>query len=92
ENARKAFSEVNFRKAVSLAMDREAMMYIGSYGYVEGNNSATNLPKGLWDWRDEQADNTWSQDDQYDLKKAKAYLEQGGFKDTDGDGYVNNPD
>ncbi|AXY03602.1 ABC transporter substrate-binding protein [Vibrio alfacsensis] len=92
ENARKAFSEVNFRKAVSLAMDREAMMYIGSYGYVEGDNPATNLPKGLWGWRDEQADNTWSQYYQYDLKKAKAYLEQGGFKDTDGDGYVNNPD
>ncbi|NLS11670.1 ABC transporter substrate-binding protein [Vibrio sp. SM6] len=92
ENAAKAFSNLNFRKAVSLAMDREAMMYIGSYGYVEGDNPASNLPKGLWNWRNEKADKTWSEFYQYDIEKAKALLSEAGFKDTDKDGFVNNPD
>ena len=92
ENARKAFENINFRKAVNLAMDRDAMMMIGAYGYVDGDNPASNLPKGLWNWRDANADATWANYYRYDLEQAKQYLAQGGFKDTDGDGYVNNPD
>lgn len=90
EGAREAFENIHFRKAFNLAMDREAMMMIGSYGYVTGDNPASNLPKVLWNWRDKEADKQWSAIYRYDIKAAKAELKKGGFKDIDGDGYVEN--
>jgi len=92
ENAGKAFKNIEFRKAVNLVMDRQAMINIGVYGYVKGGNPASALPKGLWNWRDAAADKTWSEYYQYDLKKAKKVLQGAGFKDVDGDGFVENPD
>lgn len=91
EAASEAFSNINFRRAMNLSMDREAMIMIGAYGYVEGGNPATNLPKTHWSWRDDQADESWSQLYRYDVKAAKAELEKGGFKDITGDGYVETP-
>ena len=88
EGAREAFENINFRKAFNLAMDRDAMMMIGAYGYVSGDNPATNLPKVLWNWRDKEADQLWSKLYRYDIQAAKAELAKGGFKDLDGDGYV----
>ncbi|WP_117234311.1 ABC transporter substrate-binding protein [Vibrio maerlii] len=92
ESAKKAFSDVNFRKAVSLSMDRDAMMMIGAYGYVKGDNPATNLPTAQWRWRDATADAMWEQLARYDVKAAKEMLAKGGFKDVTGDGFVENPD
>lgn len=92
ENVSKAFNNIAFRKAVNLVMDREAMINIGVYGYVKGGNPASALPKGLWDWRNAAADKTWSEFYKYDLKKAKNILKEAGFKDTDGDGFIENPD
>ncbi|WP_026972926.1 ABC transporter substrate-binding protein [Aliagarivorans marinus] len=92
EGAKQAFENLNFRKAVSLAMDRDAMMMIGAYGYVNGDNPGTNLPTGQWRWRDEQADQHWAELSQYDLKSAKQLLADAGFKDTSGDGFIDNPD
>ncbi|WP_095211175.1 ABC transporter substrate-binding protein [Endozoicomonas ascidiicola] len=91
DGAKEAFSSVNFRKAFNLSMDRDAMMMIGAYGYVTGDNPASNMPKSLWNWRDDKADAMWSKLYRYDIKAAKAELKAGGFKDVDGDGFVENP-
>ncbi|MCQ1056480.1 ABC transporter substrate-binding protein [Photobacterium sp. ZSDE20] len=92
EGARKAFSDVNFRKAFNLSMDREAMRDLGAYGYVELGNSASNLPGSLHSWRNKEADKTWAKYTQYNLAEAKKYLLDAGYKDVTGDGYVENPD
>ncbi|SEF62533.1 ABC transporter substrate-binding protein [Vibrio hangzhouensis] len=92
EGAQKAFSNLNFRKAFNLAMDREAMMMIGAYGYVKGGNPASDLPPSQWEWRDEAADQEWNKIFKYDIKAAKEQLVAGGFKDVDNDGFVENPD
>ncbi len=92
EGARKAFNDVNFRRAFNLTMDREAMQNLGAYGYVELGNSATNLPSALGSWRNEEADAVWAEFSQYDPKKAKEILTQAGYKDSSGDGFLDNPD
>ncbi|PTC05429.1 Oligopeptide-binding protein AppA precursor [Vibrio mediterranei] len=91
EGAREAFDNLDFRKAFNLAMDREAMIDIGVYGYVTGNNPASGLPPFLWEWRNEKADNIWAEYYQYDLKQAQQYLDLGGFKDVTGDGFRETP-
>ncbi|MEZ8859528.1 ABC transporter substrate-binding protein [Vibrio sp. 10N.247.311.51] len=92
EGAKKAFNDINFRKAFNLAMDREAMRDFGAYGYVQLGNSATNLPASLQSWRDAEADEAWNQYSDYNLKLAKQYLADAGYKDTNRNGYVENPD
>ncbi|SEG44660.1 ABC transporter substrate-binding protein [Vibrio hangzhouensis] len=92
EGANKAFNDVEFRKAFNLAMDREAMIMVGAYGYVSGGNPATNLPQSMWAYRDTQADKTFAEFYQYDVEKAKTILKKAGYKDVDGDGYLENPD
>lgn len=92
ENNRKAFNNINFRRAASLAMDRQAMMEIGAYGYVKGGNPATGLPPTLWDWRNNEADAIYAPYYNYDIEAAKAELELGGFKDVDADGFLENSD
>jgi peptide/nickel transport system substrate-binding protein len=91
EAAKEAFSNIDFRKAVSLSMDREAMMMIGAYGYVTGDNPATGLPTSQWRWRNAEADKAWEALNRYDVDAAKEFLAQGGFKDTNGDGFVETP-
>ncbi|MDR9827196.1 ABC transporter substrate-binding protein [Vibrio sp. FNV 38] len=92
EAAKEAFSNINFRRAMNLAMDRDAMIMIGAYGYVEGGNPASNLPKTHWSWRDDAADQTWDKIYRYDIKAAKQELVDGGFRDINGDGYVETPE
>ncbi|GEA49893.1 peptide ABC transporter substrate-binding protein [Vibrio inusitatus NBRC 102082] len=92
EGARKAFHSRDFRQAFNLAMDRDGMIMIGAYNYVDGGNPASALPKALWNWRDEVADSVWNETFQYDLDKARAILKSAGFIDVTGDGYVENPD
>ncbi len=92
EGAKKAFANKSFRQAFNLAMDRDAMMMVGAYGYVEGGNPASALPSGLWSWRDETADSTWADSYQYDLARAKMLLKEAGFVDNNGNGSVDNID
>ena len=92
ENNRKAFTNLNFRRAVSLAMDRKSMMEIGAYGYVQGGNPASGLPPAFWNWRNKEADAIWEPYYRYDLDAARNELAEGGFADTDGDGFVENAD
>ena len=88
----KAFKDINFRRAFSLAMNRKDMMNIGAYGYVKGGNPATGLPPLLWSWRNPEADKVWSEYYTFDLNKAKQILADAGYKDIDHDGYLENPD
>ena len=92
ENNRKAFKNVEFRKAFSLCMNRQDMMDVGAYGYVKGDSPATGLPPSLWGWRSPEADQIWAEYYTFDIAKAKTILADAGFKDIDHDGYVENPD
>ena len=75
------FSQVDFRRAVSMAIDREALIKGAFYGYGEKNWSQMTRSNKAW----------YSPDvvkHDYDPAKAKALLAGMGFRDTNGDGFL----
>src|SRR5258708_6321207 len=89
---RKAFDNVDFRRAVSMAMDRDAMVNVAGYGYPTLNDDPGTLGKRFESWANPEARAKYGQFTKYDLEAAKALLDQAGFKDKDGDGFRDTPD
>ncbi len=72
--------DINLRKAINYAVDREALVEKLFLGIPTATSDYLN-PKYV-----DGPKNQISYD--YDLEKAKEYLEKGGYKDTDGNGIV----
>lgn len=89
---RAAFRNVNFRRAVSMAMDRRAIVDIAGYGYPIVNEYASGLGRLYQDWVNQDAERQFGRFAKYDKDGARALLAESGFRDVDGDGYVDNPD
>ncbi len=75
------FSDRDFRKAVSKAIDREAIIKSVYYGHAVKNWSTTTA--GNRTWHTPEAVHY-----DYDPEGAKALIAKLGWKDRDGDGYV----
>ncbi len=82
----KWFQNRDFRRAISHAIDREGMCYLVYNGLADplyGPITPANRPyytEGLFPVYE------------YDLKKARAILESLGFKDRNGDGWLEDPE
>ncbi|MBL1241774.1 MAG: ABC transporter substrate-binding protein [OCS116 cluster bacterium] len=94
ENAgiKMAFNDVNFRRAMSMAMDRDAMVNVAGYGYPTLNDYASALGRGYHSWNNEKAQADFGKYTQLNIEAAKALLAESGYKDSDGDGKIENPD
>lgn len=89
----KAFNSPDFKKALSLAVDREGIIDSAVFGYLDRTvPPVTGLPSALLGYRDDEAQKIHAEFTQYDLEKAKKLLADAGFVDVDGDGFVENPD
>jgi peptide/nickel transport system substrate-binding protein len=71
-NARPPFDDVNFRRAIAHAMDRQTITKSIYYGLVEP--SAIPAPASSW-WYDTAANDSLA----YDLDKARYYLKQSKY-------------
>jgi peptide/nickel transport system substrate-binding protein len=87
-----AFNNLAFRRAFSMAMDRQAMVDIAGYGYPTLNEYPSGLGRAFHSWNDPKVDEKYGAFSKYNIEGAKAELAKAGFKDTDGDGFVENPD
>ena len=87
------FSDVNFRRAMSMAIDYDSVTSIGMYGYTTPSN-AVGLGPRYSDWVNEEAlamaDSTGQT--RFDPDAAMALLDESGYVDSDGDGIRNMPD
>lgn len=86
-----ALTNVDFRRAMSMAIDRETIIDIAFYGAGTVNDFGSGLGYAFEAWSDEGVHNQYKQFNSYDPEGAQALLEKAGFKDTNGDGFVETP-
>ncbi|WP_338721929.1 ABC transporter substrate-binding protein [Devosia sp. XK-2] len=92
ENNRKAFNDVNFRRALSMLIDRQTIVDIAGYGYPLVNDDPASLGELYASFANPEADAEYGQYGQFDLEAGTALLDESGYVDADGDGFRDNPD
>ncbi|WP_338609621.1 ABC transporter substrate-binding protein [Pelagibacterium nitratireducens] len=86
-----AFNDVAFRRAFSMAMDREAMVDIAGYGYPTVNDYPSGLGRAYHTWNNPEVEVEYGQYTEFDIEGAQAILEEAGYADADGDGFIDSP-
>lgn len=86
EVLRNIFRDVNFRRAVSVAIDREEINNVFYNGFLLPGNAAFS-PVTPYHREEDYA--LWAG---YDVAQARQLLADAGYVDTDGDGFVETPD
>jgi peptide/nickel transport system substrate-binding protein len=81
----KKLSDKKVRQAIAYAIDREAIIK----GLLNGRGEVINAPIATqFDAYDGEKPNQYK----FDKEKAKSLLDEAGYKDTDGDGFREDPD
>lgn len=86
-----AFNDVAFRRAFSMAMDRQAMVDIAGYGYPTVNDYPSGLGRAYHSWNNPEVEAEYGQYTQFDIEGARALLDEAGYSDVDGDGFIDSP-
>lgn len=92
ENNRKAFNDVNFRRALSMLIDRQTIVDIAGYGYPLVNDDPASLGELYASFANPEVEAQYGQYGQFDLEAGMALLDESGYVDADGDGFRDNPD
>jgi len=89
---RAPFDNLKFRQAMSVALDREAIVDLAAYGYPTVND----FPGGIGDYfsayMSDEVEDEYGWLGQYNPEKARALLDEAGYVDADGDGFRDMPD
>jgi peptide/nickel transport system substrate-binding protein len=92
-NTRKLpFSDVRFRQAVSMALDRPMIVDLAAYGYPTPETHVTGIGEFFKTYHNEELNQKYDYLAEYNPEEASRLLDEAGFKDIDGDGFLENPD
>lgn len=86
------FSDINFRKAFSMALDREAIVDFAAYGYPTLEKHVTGIGEFFHANFNDEVNKKYDYLAEYNPKAAKELLKEAGYKDTNRDGFLENPD
>jgi peptide/nickel transport system substrate-binding protein len=86
-----AFNDIAFRRAFSMAMDRQAMVDIAGYGYPTVNDYPSGLGRAYHSWNNPEVEAQYGKYTEFNIESAKAELETAGYADTNGDGFLETP-
>ena len=92
-NTREApFDNVDFRRAMSKALDREAIVDLAAYGYPTVATTAIGIGDYYAAAYNDDINAQFGDLTQYDPDAAVELLDAAGYVDADGDGWRDNPD
>lgn len=91
-NNRQAFNDINFRRAFSMALDRKAIIELAGYGYWSENNYPDALGDQFISWSNPAVQSQYGKYNTYNLKASKQLLADSGYRDINGDGFVETPE
>ena len=91
-NSKKAFNDVNFRRAVSMLIDRQSIIDIAGYGYPVINEDPAMLGSFYAAFGNPEVATQFGQYGKFNVEAAVALLDKSGYVDKDGDGFRDNPD
>jgi len=81
------FDDLNVRKALSIALDRDAIVDIAAYGYPTANFNAGGIAELYGPFINKSISEKYSELTTYNPEKAMKLLNDAGYKDGDGDGF-----
>lgn len=88
----KPMDNLAFRQAFSMALNRSEIVDLATYGYASENPHITGIGNFFREWYDKDVNAKYDYLNEYNPEKAKALLDEAGYKDTNGDGMRENPD
>ncbi|WP_428809442.1 ABC transporter substrate-binding protein [Vibrio lamellibrachiae] len=81
-------NDVNFRRAFSMALNRQVLIDVANYGNGVVNDFASGLGYAFEAWSNEETHKQYQPYMTYSPDVARKLLKESGYKDTNGDGFV----
>ena len=85
-------SDVRFRQALSMSLDRPLIVDLAAYGYPTVETNVTGIGEYFKPYFNEEVNAKYAYLAEYNPDQAMALLDEAGYLDVDGDGFVENPD
>ncbi len=86
------FKNIDFRRAFSMALDRQSFVDIAGFGYPTVNETPSGIGKFFAAWNNNDVDKKYGKYFRYDPAGAKKLLDSIGYIDKNKDGYRDMPD
>lgn len=92
-NTREApFSDIDFRQAFSMALDRDTIVDLAAYGYPTPERHVTGIGEFFKANFNDDVNAKYDYLAEYNVDAAVKLLDDAGYNDVDGDGFRENPD
>lgn len=89
---KKPFSDLAFRQAFSMALNRQEMHEFATFGLTTPSTYPIGIGEKYKEWYDHEGLAPYKKYMEYNPEGAKQILTEAGYKDVDGDGFLESPD